>query len=129
MYMLGDARHSPIAAEVEEADMGAREEGQQQQHSDEFHAHRGDRSALVNLTNAGRLGLGRPVNRAAFPGAASGRRAPPLSLMRTGAPGYDNAAWLCARSPLLCVRTALLCALNGLFFRASFFFDKKTAQI
>ena len=26
--------------------------------------------------------------------------------------------------PLLCVRTALLCVLNGLFFRASFFFEK-----
>ena len=27
--------------------------------------------------------------------------------------------------PLLCVRRALLCVINGLFFRASFFFRKK----
>ena len=57
---------------------------------------------------------------ACLPGCTAGDTwqggAPPL--MRTGAPGYDNAAWLCAR-------TALLCVLNGLFFRASFFSKKK----
>ena len=73
------------------------------------------RGTSARATDSGRRFLAQPL-----------AAAPPL--MRTGAPGYDNAAWLCARGPLLCVRTALLCVLNGLFFRASFFFRKKTAQ-
>ena len=70
----------------------------------------------INQAHTGRRKTRRPL-----------AAAPPV--MRTGAPGYDNAAWLCARSPLLCVRTALLCVLNGLFFRASFFFGKKRPKI